>query len=202
MATVTTEVQLCNLALGFAGQRQVITSLTEESTEAQMCALYYPLARDFVLASRAWRFTTRRSVLALSTEERTHWDYVYVAPARMLKAHEIVSSMRPTPPGTAIPFDWELNDAGTGNLILTDEPDAELIYSAQVPEVGLFPPSFVAAVVWQLASYLAMSVPVKPQLAQWFESQAEKFQRIAAAADLNSAVPSPPPLAEVTRTRS
>lgn len=202
MATVTTEAQLCNLALGFVGQRQFITSLTEEQTEAQLCAIFYPLARDAVLSSRAWRFTTRRSVLALSTETRTNWEYVYVAPARLLLAHEIASSMRPTPPGAQIPFDIELNDAGTGRLILTDEPDAELIYSAQVDQVGLYPAPFVLAVAWQLAVFLAASLPVKPALAQWCQAQAEKHQRIAAAHDLNTVVPSPQPLAEVTRTRS
>lgn len=203
MATVTTEAQLCNLALGFVGQRQMITSLTEASEEAQLCAVYYATARDMVLSSRAWRFATRRSVLALSTEERTNWEYVYAVPALMMEPHEIASSMRPTPSIDArIPFDIELNDAGTARLILTDEPDAELIYSAQVNQVGLYSPPFVLAVAWQLAVFLANSLPVKPQLGQWCQQQADKHQALAAVHDLNTAVPSPAANAETIRTRS
>lgn len=202
MSTVTTEAQLCNLALGMVGQRQLITSLTEDSTEAQLCAAFYPTARDLILSSRAWRFTTRRTVLSLSAETRTDWEYVYTAPPRLLMAHEIVSGMRPTPPGGQVPFDLELNDAGDALLILTDMEDAELVYSSKVTQVGLYPAPFVAAVAWRLATFLALSLPVKPALAQWVEGQAVNAQRVAAAHDLNSVQPSPQPTAEVIRERA
>lgn len=202
MSTVTTEAQLCNLALGMVGQRQLITSLTEESTEAQLCAAFYPTARDMLLSSRAWRFTTRRTVLALTQETRTLWEYAYTAPPRLLMAHEIVSGMRPTPPGGQVPFDIELNDAGDALLILTDMQDAELVYSSKVTNVALYPAPFVMAVAARLAVFLALSLPVKPALAQWFEGQAEKHRQAAAAHDLNTVQPSPQPAAEVIRERA
>lgn len=202
MPTVTTDHQLANLALGFVGQRQFLDSLNEDSEEGECCAIYYPLARDSCLKARAWRFATRRSVLALSAETRTDWDYVYTAPNNLLTAHEIYTGIRNPPHSRRIPFALELNDAGTGHLILTDQEQAELIYTAQLNIVALWPADFVEAVAWRLACYLALALPVKPQLAGSLEPIARRALLIAAAADQNAVTPDQAPDSEFILERA
>ena len=123
MPAVTSEHQVANLALGLCGQRQLIDSLNEDTTEAQMAKAYFASTRDELLQSFAWRFATKRAVLALSTETREGWLYCYVAPNDMLLEAplRIWDGDREPGSGGRIPFTIELNDAGDGHLILTDE---------------------------------------------------------------------------------
>lgn len=185
MAAVTTEAQVANMALGLVGQRQLLDSLSESSTEAQMVSDFYATTRAELLEAWEWRFATKRVVLALSTETRTGWGYCYVAPTDLLKAWRIWNGNREPGAGERIPFSKELNDAGDGMLILTDMTDAELIYTIDQTRVALWSNSFVKAVAAQLAVYLAPALPVKPELMPNLQRQATLALQTAAARDAN-----------------
>lgn len=204
MATITTVAGVCNLALGMVGQRQLVDDIETETTdEAQACLVFYGPARDECLGAHRWSFTTKRAVLALSTEERTGWDLVYVAPADMQVDgwRYVWDGSRSTPVDLRIPNAVELNDAGTGYLLLTDEPDAELIYSAQVDTVALWSNAFVRAVAARLAVDLALMLPVKPELSSRLEPRARLALLHAAAKDANAATPDTEPESESIRVR-
>ncbi len=188
MPAVTSEHQVANLALGLCGQRQLLDSLNEDTTEAQMAKAYFASTRDELLQSFAWRFATKRAVLALSTATREGWLYCYVAPNDMLLEAplRIWDGDREPGSGGRIPFTIELNDAGDGHLILTDEAEAELIYTRAVTTVALWPPLFVKAVAAQLAVYLASALPVKPELARGLQPSATLALQRAAAASANA----------------
>lgn len=188
MAIVTTEIQVANLALGLVGHKQPIGSFTDQTTEAEMAALYFDQTRDELLERWAWRFAMKRSVLALTTEERTGWGYCYAAPADMLKARQIFNGKREFGAGEQIPFSKELNDAASGHLILTDMQSAELFYTVRLRTVALWPALFVKAVAAQLAVYLAPSIPVKLEMVGSYEQRAERLFQAAAAHDANEAV--------------
>lgn len=203
MATITTVAGVCNLALGMVGQRQLIDDIDEETDEAQACKLFYGPARDECLGAFMWSFATKRAALALSTEERTGWDLAYVAPPDMLLEGRryVWDGSRATPVDLRIPNSIELNDAGDGYLLLTDEPDAELIYTAQLNAVALWSNAFVRAVAARLAVDLALMLPVKPELARLLEPRAQVALHKAAALDANASTPDAEPESESIRVR-
>lgn len=201
MAAINQPHEVANLALGLIGQRQLLDSLNETSTEAQMAKLYFASTRNELLAAWHWRFATRRSVLALTAEERNGWGYCYAAPTGMLVPQRIWNGSREPGEGEPIPFDVELNDAGDGMLILTDQSEAELFYTYQLETVALWPPLFVKAVAAQMAVYLAGALPVKPELARGLQQSATLALQQAAVRDANSAQKDPDADAESIRVR-
>lgn len=61
------EVDICNLALGHLGDTAAVMSIKppDSSVQAQLCARFYPIARDALLEMHAWGFATLRVALAL-----------------------------------------------------------------------------------------------------------------------------------------
>jgi hypothetical protein len=151
---VSTEIALCNLALSHLGITQKITSLdpaTDPSAEAEQCALLYPAARDAVLAAHEWSFATTTATLTLE-EVETHpgWSYLYVCPADLLRVLRVGSG--------AIADRGELFAIVHVNgkvFIATEAEGAAAEYIAQVTDVKLFSPAFVAALSWRMAGDLA-----------------------------------------------
>lgn len=186
MAAVTTEHQVANLALGLVGQRQTIDSLNEATTEAQVAKTYFASTRNELLEGWAWHFATKRVVLALTTETREEWGYAYAAPADMLLPRKIWNGVREEGSGERIPFTWELNDAGTGFLILTDQVEAQLVYTVELTTVAMWSAGFVKALAAQLAVCFAGALPVKPQLMPGLEAAAMRALLQARASDANS----------------
>lgn len=190
MPVVTTEAEVCNLALAAVGQRQFIDRLDEATTEAQVCARLWRASYLEVLQAFMWRFATKRASLALTQETRTGWGYCYRLPGdAVLEAPaRIWSGLNEEGEGEAIPFDIELNDAGSGHLVLTNMESAVLRYVVDVKTVALWPPSFVKAVAARLAVYLAGALPVKPELMPTLERAAEVALARAKASSANANV--------------
>ncbi len=69
-ASLTT---LFNLALRETGSRAKVTSPTERSREAEACAFYYPLTRDFILASAPWTSARQIARLARTATQSEVW---------------------------------------------------------------------------------------------------------------------------------
>lgn len=196
--------EVCNLALSHVGNGQSLNSLEERTLEARMCKLHYGPTRDKLLELFPWRFATKRAVLAELAEERTGWDFVYQLPADCLQPQYIWTGIRNPSSDLRVPFDVEATGAAatvTGRVLVTDQADAELIYTAECPTVALWTPSFVDAVAWALAVKLALVVPVKPQLAALAMPEARRALAEAKASQLNSRQADPPPLSSITTAR-
>lgn len=194
----TTEAQIANLALGAIGQRQLVDLITEDSPEAAAVNVYYHQARKEVLASWWWKFATRRATLADTGQTRTDWGYCYAAPADCLVARFIWNGRAS---GSNIPFDKEMNDAATGLLILTDETEAELVYTAAEPPIGLYSPHFVRALALHLATYLASMLTVRPDLGANIEKRATFALLTAQRLDGNEGKQDEKPDSEFIRVR-
>lgn len=205
MAAVTTPEGVCNLALGLVGQAQLVDNIiTETSAEARACKAHFASARNRCLQRWAWKFAVRRAVLALSTETRTGWNYAYSAPATYLQEApcRIWAGRRDTTTGEKVAFDLELNDAGDGLLVLTDMPEAEFIFVAEVTTVALWSQLFVDAVAAELAVALAGVLPKKIQLQAGLMQEAARRLHMAAAASGNAMQLDPPPDSELITVRS
>lgn len=187
MPAVTTEAQVCNIALGLVGHRQLIDNLLEPTAEAQACAANFASVRNELLSLWPWRFAKRQATLGLTAETREGWGFTYRLPADCLVPRSIWTGVRRPGAGERIPFEVMLDDAGTGHLLCTDMELAVLLYTAELQTVALWPPLFVEAVAARLAAKLAGSLPVRPELMPGLASAARLALQQAAAVDANGA---------------
>lgn len=156
---MASEIDICNLALSRLGDRASVASIDppEGSAQADHCARFYPLARDIALEARPWTFnTTRITNDPIYTMPQPGWQYAYAKPNNCLRVIAVI------PKGSdmwslsnPIPFDIQIDELTGAEVILTDLPDAAIIYQIRIIDTNLFPPQFVSALSWLLASYLA-----------------------------------------------
>ena len=178
----TTEAQVANLALAFVGHAAPITSLADNTAAARACNSIYAPARDALLERYNWKFARKHVVLALlSGVERTAWAYCYELPADCLAPRALWSGTRTPRVDERIPFDWEAGDTGA-SILVTDQADAELEYTAKETTVAKFTPGFVKALAWAMAVELALVLPVKPALALRLDDKAKMALAQAVAA--------------------
>lgn len=175
---MTSAVSLCNLALTRIGA-QTINDLNEASSAARHCSALYAPTRDALLQSQAWRFARARQVLAELTlepgERSKEWAHVYALPVDCLTPLYIEPSGRALTAGRGDAFLWPSEavtppvtlrpaqatpdfEVRTGRRILSDQPEAALIYTARIDDPTRFDPLFVEALSWRLAADLASAL--------------------------------------------
>jgi len=196
-----TAAGVCNMALGYIGERQTIQSLTEDTPPAIACATFYAETVRECLSMHWWRFATKRAVLALSTEVRDEWGYAYALPTDCLQPQFIWNGVRNPNRAQLTPFTTELNDAGTNQLLLTDQVDATLVYTKLVENPAQWSPNFGKAVAWALAIELALVHPVKPEVAARIAAMAPIRMERAAAIDDAGKQDDEPQIPELIRVR-
>ena len=157
-------VQICNMALSHIGSEARVLSISppDGSVEAGHCAMFYDLARTELLEPGNWAFALRRAALAEVTNPSTVWAYAYAKPSNCLRALRI---LRPSIAAAVLTrnlaFEPHTDDRDgaafdvEGDVILTNEPDAVLLYVQDVTDSTKFPASFTSALSYLLASYLA-----------------------------------------------
>lgn len=149
---MSSEVEICNMALAGVGVGQEISAFDEGSQEADKCSLFYAACRDRVLRDFDWPFARRYYTLGLVEEDpNTDWTYSYRYPATCLNARRIVGATRIDI--SRIPFTLGSDDSG--KLIYTDEPEAVLRMTARITDPEIFDPMFVSAFAWLLGSKIA-----------------------------------------------
>lgn len=157
-------VQLCNTALSHIGSEARVSSINppDGSVEAGHCAMFYDLARTELLEPGNWAFSLKRAPLAGVTNPSTAWAYAYAKPSNCLRALRILRpSIAAAVPTRNLAFDPHADDRDgaafdvEGDVILTNAPDAVLLYVQDVTDSTKFPASFTSALSYLLASYLA-----------------------------------------------
>lgn len=172
-----TAVSICNMALTHLGDAAKVTSISppDGSTQATLCARYYPTALSALLQRHHWSFITKRKALTLvddtTIEDATvdQWAYAYEHPrdaAAIIAVHApdaasdfgaVVQSDGVTNVvGDYVPQDYvvEVNSRGK-QVIRTNVEDAVVRYSIDTTRTIEFPETFVHALSWNLASMLA-----------------------------------------------
>lgn len=151
---MSSEVEVCNIALSHTGTRSTISALTEESAEARQCSILYKPARDFVLRAAQWKFAQKRVALALLTTPTWEWLYRYQMPSDCLNANEIIPQSRNV--SAPVPFEIGASDDLNSKNIFTDQEGAELRYTGKITNASVFDPAFVQALAWWLATQLIL----------------------------------------------
>lgn len=152
---MASEVDICNLALARLGDEATVASIDppEGSAQAEHCARFYPIARDALLEMHPWKFAVRREALAALSVPSWEWAYAYAAPASVLSFLAVLPATAGSSDETQ-PFDVE-SDSNGAVIVLTDTEWATVRYIAHATDTSRFPPLFVDALAWLLASHLA-----------------------------------------------
>ena len=151
--------------VGAAGR--IVDPMTPDgSREAELCKVFYPIARRHLLeSSTAWSFATKRVTLSRVENKNTEWQFAYGTPSDMVRVVRVVS---PSQAGATLRSadDVPAYTAALGHpsavelvnnvpVLYTDIPDAVLVYIADAADPGRFSSLFVTALGYTLASFIA-----------------------------------------------
>lgn len=174
---MSSAIDVCNMALSHIGAEAQVATIDppDGSAEAGYCARFYPIARRIAMESHSWTFAKTRATLAMvATNPSSVWLYAYALPSDMVDSIRVLNLatieaillsldsfsmattnalywqflLRNTEQSSA---DFEIEDG----VLLTNEPDAVLIYTKDEQNVANWTPLFMSAVAQLLAGYLA-----------------------------------------------
>lgn len=149
-------VDMCNLALGHVGDEAVVSSIDppDGTTQAVHCARFYPIVRDALLERYNWGFALKRVALAeLSTSTTTNWIYEYQLPADNIKPIAVLPAGADYLPSSNDSYAQMFKREG--DRILTNVPDATMIYVFRQADPTRYTPLFVETFALMLAARLA-----------------------------------------------
>lgn len=208
---MATPVDIANLGLSHIGARAQIASISppDGTVEAGYCARFYPLVRREMLEMHAWTFAAKRVALSQVTNPSTVWAYAYALPADCVKARRILplalldnytvalQSYEEHYPEDLI--NTVFTERGSsrfeveGDVLLTNEPDAVLLYTRDITDSNKFSSRFVIGAGMLMASYLAgpiiKGVEGARTSAQWRQA-ATDYVESAAASNANQSAES------------
>ena len=164
-------IDICNMALSHIGSDAIVSSIDppDGSVEAGHCARFFPLARSELLESFTWRWAKTRARLAEVDNPSEIWAYAYGVPSDMLNASRVLNATF-LQQYNFFPF-WStfitadevalFNERGSadfdieGDVLLTNEPEATLLYTVDGIDPAQWSPTFVTALSYLMASFLA-----------------------------------------------
>lgn len=153
---MATAIDICNLALSRLGDRATVASIDppEGSVQADHCARFYPLAKETALAAHPWRFAvTRRRLPKLEAEPIGTSGHYFALPSDCLS---IVSVTPADGWSTALdPMRFTTENVNGARAVLADAESVVCRYVSSKTQEDAFPPEFVDALAWLLASHLA-----------------------------------------------
>ncbi len=166
---MTTQTEICNLALGWIGANR-ITSLDveEDSVEWLLCSENFDGLRDAVLEEREWTFAVTRIVINPSGDEPEFGaERLFPKPSdsvRILTVHDnAVVRPQPTTQPTAVSrgvhdipqlTGWQVE----GDFILGNADKIYVRYNRRVTETGKFSSAFVQCLAQRIAAELALPI--------------------------------------------
>jgi hypothetical protein len=167
-------VAICNLALKQVGGKS-ITSIDEDSTEAQVCKALYAPTRDAMLASHEWSFAVARLVLpADATAPAFGYTYAYTIPSTVLRVLwcDDGSGYR------------DIDFVREGNKILCDVAGPLYLRVLQrVEDTSQFSPGFEQALAFQVAASACVSLTENDAKLQLLTKLATFYLRDAVTVD-------------------
>lgn len=151
---MSSEVEICNLALSHIGDEAEIADLNEASAQAKNCSQFYPQCRDELVAMRDWTFARRTEKLVLRADAALDgWEFAYAMPNDALVVRRVFPEGF-NDPYCDFPFSIE-TDADGDPIIYSNSENAFAAFSKRVTDAGRFPPLFVTALSFLLAARIA-----------------------------------------------
>lgn len=195
-------IQICNIALMRIGSSRTINSLSEQSKQADICNVFYESARDAVLSDFDWNFASKRVVLADLGTPSTDWQFAYRYPTDCSRIIEIMTpGIRFPAPGMRITYEVGADSDGTGKIIYTNQPEAQLLYVGKITDPNMFDSLFSDALSWRLAAELAMPLSASGDLGNKALQMYNAVILSAGARSMNESEEPPVPESELTIAR-
>lgn len=192
---MASKIEIYNMALFHVGSTSKVASEDEQSMEQIVCSTFYSTALDCLLSYKScdWGFATKSVKLADIGSPPTNWLYRYAYPNDCVRAVEIVTPGSRNPiQGSEVPYDLQQSDVSLS--IVTDMPEAELLYIARGLPAERLPSPVVLALSYQLAALICSPLKKDLATAQALLQMAEQYTQIAMAANLNQQQPDTPPI--------
>lgn len=156
-------IDIINLALSHLGETPNVSSIEppEGSAHAEVCARFYPIARDVALEMRNWSFAMKHVALAEVTNTSASWRFKYQLPTDCIRAIGVQM------PGDISQDIYSDDFMIEQQFLFTNAPVATLRYLFRLTDTTRYPPLFVNAITWLLASYLAGPIAKSTELKTW-----------------------------------
>lgn len=198
---MTSEVEICNMALDRIGVDQPIESLDDTSSRAKACRRWYAHCRDKALSETPWNWALRVVALAdLGGTPPPGWSYQFRYPSDCLLLRDVTdeggsrwgisewvgSLYFPSIYPYARPrYPYEVRGeetADTGKIILVDLDVPYALYVRRVLDPNQFDVQFVDALAWllgiELGGALKAQADLRTQAANaWASAKAQAVQR-------------------------
>ena len=155
------KIEIINMALARIGVGS-IERMDESSEAARQTQAFYEHVRRTVLRKYPWSFASRRAELALLEEEPVAYQYAYRQPSDALYIRRLYKK------DSKKPWDkrhYKCTSDKEGRIIYTNEPFAQVEYTADISDTSLFDDTFIEAMSWKLAAEVAFALTGKSELA-------------------------------------
>lgn len=162
---VTSDVQLCNMALSRIGSEERIQKLSDTTkNEAVQCNLFYAQTRDEVLRAFPWPCAIHRQVLAaIDGPTLSKFTYAYQLPTdpyclRVLGMIDVANGTY----ADVVGVQYEIE----GRTLLTDLTPVGIKYTKQLTDTKDFDSLLAEAIILKLASKIAYPIADSTTLEQ------------------------------------
>lgn len=173
------EVSIFNQALNAIGTRDNVSSVAENSREAEVCRLWYTTTRDQVLRAAYWNCAKAYARLAVAAQrdETVAWQagdpepgflFAYALPSDCIRPRFLSSYSR---------FTVGVN--GGAPALFSNAEEVILFYTKRETNVALWDASLQMAVAYALAAYICKPLTGKIRGAQDAERQANNLILLA-----------------------
>ena len=146
---MASKMDIGNQALGLLGVTEQIADLDSPTNDAEkQLNLWWDDCVKEILEQHDWKFARAGVALASTTAPTSEYDYAYQLPVDCLVARylwDVDAEQRITD------SEYEIS----GQTICTDLEEVYLVYTKDITVIGKYPPYFVKALRFLLASYMA-----------------------------------------------
>lgn len=152
---MSSEVTICNLALSHVGHKASVASIDppEASVEAQLCAQFYPIARNRTLEAFDWSFSRVRVSLTPLVNTNPTWQFAYARPSDAVR---ILRLLPPESYDDSFEQDFTEESLVDGTrVIYSNMEQAVGVYTRLVTDPAKYSPLFITAMGFMLGSYIA-----------------------------------------------
>lgn len=166
-----TPIEVCNSALLNIASAYNINSFDDQDAPSRSCRQFYPQARRMFLGYTEHDFsfaTARQTLVAINGE--TNW---YQLPSDMVRVVSIDGDER---------REYYIE----GDLIYTEIVNPVIIYIKDDASLKIYPPDAVQAVIFYLASQLAVSLKQDISLSNALLNKAELYCKKVAKSDIRN----------------
>lgn len=181
--SVSSEVQIYNLALNAIGERSNISAPTDKSRGAEVCRLWYGLVKDSILSAAFWPEAQKITYLGLvNTRDSDTWaednarpgyTYAYALPSDMLRPRYMTDYSR-----------FLVGTIAGQRVLSSNLQQAALVYTERLDDVSAMGAELQMALVYGLAANICMPITGKRSRALDLRNEANELittARVSAA---------------------